>query len=510
MNEEVKSRYRVKKKKKTQDVNHHLLNHAATIKNSQMNQMHKRKRDLLKRINYTHTFTVLVMPVVAIVYLSRYAVSVIPQNIATLWFSVAYFNLTMLAFTCGYHKFFTHNAFITNSRVLQYYFAIFGTSMGLGSIKWWGSLHRAHHQFTDDTNKDPYSIKRGFYYSHLGWIIKRPKIESFYNSFIDHEFVKGAIDNDIFDVDVIDMEFDELDTQRKQYNERIKRLILWQHEVYFLLFITTTIIIPAVITRFYCNDSVLNGIIYPGILRMFLCQQCLLSTESICHFGEIKVSLPTQPFNDNNSAINCNNPLISILTYGQAKQNFHHEFPHDYRNDSSKFSFDPTKWFLFTLSMLGAIDNLSVTPSDLITQLRIQQRQKVLNKVKSQLNWGTPISKLPLITPQEFKRFIATSAHEDRIYIVISNVIHDITPFMEQHPGGLPLLKASHGKDATKAFFGGVYSHSTAAQNLLATMRIGYLDNGDEEEVWNKIVKEEGEVQDKSHRQEAYKSAEAA
>ena len=36
-------------------------------------------------------------------------------------------------------------------------------------------------------------------------------------------------------------------------------------------------------------------------------------------------------------------------------------------------------------------------------------------------------------------------------------------------------LKASHGKDATKSFYGGVYGHLTAAVNLLATMRIGVL-----------------------------------
>lgn len=69
---------------------------------------------------------------------------------------------------------------------------------------------------------------------------------------------------------------------------------------------------------------------------------------------------------------------------------------------------------------------------------------------------------------------------------------------MDQHPGGVQLLKASHGKDATRAFYGGVYGHLTAAINLLATMRIGILDNGNDEEVWNRVVKEEGEVREVS------------
>lgn len=507
MNDDLKSRYRVKKKKKLSDNNQNILNHANTLKNSKMNEMSKRKRDFLKRINYTHTLTVVILPLIAIIYLIETSNPLIPSNLLTLWFSVGYFNFTLLSFTCGYHKFFTHNAFVTNLKLLRLYFAVFGASIGLGSIKWWGSLHRAHHQYTDSTEKDPYLIKRGFYYSHFGWLIKRPKIESFYRDFIEHEFIKDDIHNEILDEDI---EIDELDIKRKQYGLLIRDVIVWQHKVYFALFLLTTIAIPVLVTVLYCGDSWVHGIIYPGLFRMFLCQQCLLSTESVCHFGEIKITFPTQPFNDKNSSINCNNPLISLLTYGQAKQNFHHEFPHDYRNDSSVLSFDPTKWALFTLNKFGLIEDLSTTSSDLIAQLRIQQKQKVLNKLRSQLNWGTPISKLPLITPQEFKRLISTAAHKDRIYIVILNVIHDITPFKEQHPGGIPLLKASHGKDATKAFFGGVYSHLTAAQNLLATMRIGYLDNGDQEEVWNKIVKEEGDFQDKDRKQEAYKSAEAA
>lgn len=241
---------------------------------------------------------------------------------------------------------------------------------------------------------------------------------------------------------------------------------------------------------------------------MFSCQQCMLSMESVCHWSKIQVSIPTQPFNDKNSSSNCNNPLVSLITYGQAHENYHHEFPHDYRNTSSIFAFDPTKWFIWTLSQLGLVDDLCCTPKDLIAQLKIQQQQRAINRMKSHLNWGTPISKLPSIKPKEFQRILSSSAHSNHIYIVIQNIIHDVTPFMDQHPGGLPLLKASHGKDATKAFYGGVYGHLTAAQNLLATMRIGVLDVGNEEEVWTRMAHEEGEDQVEEYRN--HNSAEAA
>lgn len=58
-----------------------------------------------------------------------------------------------------------------------------------------------------------------------------------------------------------------------------------------------------------------------------------------------------------------------------------------------------------------------------------------------------------------------------------------MTPFALDHPGGVPLIRASHGKDATTAFSGAVYQHSNAAKNLLATMRIGKL-GGSESLYW--------------------------
>ncbi|KAI3403486.2 OLE2 [Candida oxycetoniae] len=441
----------------------------------------------------------------------------------------------MLAFTAGYHKYFAHNSFKIRFNVLKYIFAIVGSSCGLGSIRWWAALHRAHHRFTEDTERDPYSIKRGFLYSHYGWLLRKPKVTKFYTDFLEQEFPlnkggqeqqklgseeKGdgsSIRNEVVGLNADfdqDNEFAaEEDICQEEYNESLKSLLAWQQRTYVFWFVITTLLIPVLVTRFVCHDSVMHGLLYPGILRMFLCQQSLLSTESVCHLKHIQVTIPTQPFNDKNSSQNCQNPLVSLLTYGQSYQNYHHEFPHDYRCDNGFLTYDPTKWFLWTLEKMGVVYELCRTPDNLVVHLNLQQRQRIINRTKSQLNWGTPISKLPLISPKDFKNIIASSANKDRIYIVIQNIIHDITPFMDQHPGGVQLLKASHGKDATTAFYGGVYGHSTAAVNLLATMRIGILNNGNDEEVWKRVVTEEGEVAEASESrngQAQYHTAEAA
>ncbi|CAI5758103.1 unnamed protein product [Candida verbasci] len=472
-----------------------FINQASKLKNTRINEIKKQKQDFITRINYNHLLTTVMLPLITLVYIFYKKESIVPENQSTLYFLCVYYNFTLLSFTAGYHKYFSHNSFKTSWSLLKYYFAIFGSSCGLGSIRWWASLHRAHHHFTDDTEKDPYSIKRGLIFSHYGWLLKKPKIDKFYKDFIESEFPLNSLD----------LSDDE---------QNLNHFLLWQQKTYLIWFFITSIILPALITKYICYDTFIHGIIYPGILRMFLCQQSLLSTESLCHLKKIQVLIPTQPFNDKNSSQNCNNPLISFLTYGQSHQNYHHEFPHDYRCDDSYLTYDPTKWFLYTLEQFGLIDEVCRTPNNLVVQLKLQQQQHTINRIKSQLNWGTPISKLPKIKPSDFKRIISNSKNKDRLYIVIQNIIHDITPFMDQHPGGIQLLKASHGKDATKAFYGGVYGHSTAAINLLATMRIGILDNGNEEEVWKRVFKEEGELDDtnnsRNNQGQQYSTAEAA
>ena len=55
---------------------------------------------------------------------------------------------------------------------------------------------------------------------------------------------------------------------------------------------------------------------------------------------------------------------------------------------------------------------------------------------------------------------------EKRPLVIIAGFIHDVGSFMDEHPGGRYHIARMIGKDATTAFFGGVYDHSNAAHNV--------------------------------------------
>ncbi len=73
---------------------------------------------------------------------------------------------------------------------------------------------------------------------------------------------------------------------------------------------------------------------------------------------------------------------------------------------------------------------------------------------------------------------ISSRSPSSRDLVVIQGIVTTFSSFIKEHPGGIHLIKSKIGKDSTTAFFGGVYDHSNAAQNLLATMRVGVLDGG--------------------------------
>ncbi len=81
-----------------------------------------------------------------------------------------YWLTACLGVTLGYHRLLSHRSFIV-PRWLERFFATCGAiSCQHGPIDWVG-LHRHHHSFSD-TEVDHHNSKKGFWWSHMGWMFK--------------------------------------------------------------------------------------------------------------------------------------------------------------------------------------------------------------------------------------------------------------------------------------------------------------------------------------------------
>jgi len=77
----------------------------------------------------------------------------------------------MFFITAGFHRYFAHRAYKT-SRLMQFLLAFGASTACQKGVLWWAAHHRAHHRYSD-TELDIHSPKRGFWWSHVGWILGR-------------------------------------------------------------------------------------------------------------------------------------------------------------------------------------------------------------------------------------------------------------------------------------------------------------------------------------------------
>lgn len=72
-------------------------------------------------------------------------------------------------------------------------------------------------------------------------------------------------------------------------------------------------------------------------------------------------------------------------------------------------------------------------------------------------------------TPAE----VAVHNKIDSCWMVIKNVVYDVTTFLDEHPGGVDIMLQSAGTDATEAFES--IGHSDEASDMLVQYKIGVL-----------------------------------
>jgi stearoyl-CoA desaturase (delta-9 desaturase) len=82
--------------------------------------------------------------------------------------AVTYFGRVFFI-TAGYHRYFAHRSYKL-ARIPQFLMAFGGTTAAQKGPLWWAGHHRDHHRYSD-TEMDIHSPLRGFWWSHVGWIL---------------------------------------------------------------------------------------------------------------------------------------------------------------------------------------------------------------------------------------------------------------------------------------------------------------------------------------------------
>jgi stearoyl-CoA desaturase (delta-9 desaturase) len=379
---------------------------------------------ILHRINWP---TVIFLTSIHV--LSIYGIFTTELKIPTLMVGIFTYFFGGLGITAGYHRYWAHRSYEASwpAKILL---LIMGTSAMEGSVIWWARDHRAHHRFSD-TDKDPYGVNNGLLWAHLGWmVVKKDKKK-------------------IGKTDISDLTSDPL--------------LKWQDKNYRWFALLIGIVLPTVICGVLFDDW-RGGYFYASVLRAALVLEGTWCINSLAHYmGDATYSDQRSPRDS---------WIVSLITFGEGYHCFHHEFPYDYRNGVKYRSYDPTKWLIFFWNVFGLTFNLKRFPANEIEKGAYLMAQKKLEEKKAQLKWGPKIEDLPVFTMDQVKEDTDKGAS----LVVIKGIVHDVTDFITQHPGGQAFIKTKLGKDATQAFTGGVYNHSLAAWNVLEVLRVGRVE----------------------------------
>lgn len=249
----------------------------------------------------------------------------------------AFYIFTMLGITLGYHRLFSHRSFKATTPV-RVTLAIAGMMAAQGSVVYWVSNHRRHHQYTDlpgDVHS-PYvrdegemDIVTGFWHSHMGWTF-------------NHKMTNAVLYTK--------------DLYRDTAIAKANRL----YYVWVFLGMGLPALIGGLMGGWY---GALTGFLWGGMVRMFLSYHFVNGIDSVTHiFGR-------QPFKSDDHSVN--NALWAVPTLGEGWHNNHHAFPSSAVFGFEWYQVDPGAWLLYGMQKLGLVwDIQKPTPAMIAAKKR--------------------------------------------------------------------------------------------------------------------------------------------
>lgn len=252
--------------------------------------------------------------------------------------------LSIIGVEVGYHRCFTHNAFIPNKPV-TFLLAVFGTWTLEGPPMWWTAVHRRHHSNTDQ-NGDPHSPHGG---------VISPDMPFFKRFMHSHTLW-------LFNSDAIDSKY--MATHAK---DLYKNSVLFNINIHYWWWAMSGLILPTLILGLYYMSlqGALLGLLWGGLTRVFLGHHGFWSLNSLCH------TYGSRPFETGDKSTN--NAFVALVTLGQGWHNNHHAFPTSAKVGLRWWEFDPSWLLIVIMKRMGVISRVRVPSPEKVEARRKTQ-----------------------------------------------------------------------------------------------------------------------------------------
>ncbi|HUI28348.1 MAG TPA: acyl-CoA desaturase [Candidatus Kryptonia bacterium] len=240
---------------------------------------------------------------------------------------LATFWLRMFSVTAGYHRYFAHRSFKTG-RVSQFILALLGTTAVQKGVLWWAANHRNHHKYSDQPEDLHSPVQRGFWWSHVGWILSPDYDTTLYSRIPD----------------------------MAKYPE-----LVWLNE-HFL-------VPPVALAVGLFLVGGLSWLVWGFFISTVMLWHSTFFINSLAHvYGSRRYETPDT---------SRNNLWLAVLTMGEGWHNNHHHYMNSVRQGFFWWEVDGTYYVLKALSWIGITWDLAEPPARIYAEARANARAEL-------------------------------------------------------------------------------------------------------------------------------------
>ncbi|CAD5226970.1 unnamed protein product [Bursaphelenchus xylophilus] len=247
----------------------------------------------------------------------------------TMVFTVLLYIISGMGITVGAHRLWAHKSYKA-ATPLQFILMVANTIAFQNDAIEWSRDHRCHHKWTD-TDADPHNTRRGFFFSHMGWLLmrKHPKIKEM-----------GA----------------KLDLSDLYANP----ILAFQKRHFLTLAFLFSGLIPTALPVYFWKEKVYVAFYCAVVLRYCWTLHVTWFINSVAHLFGYK------PYDRNITAVE--SVWTSVTALGEGGHNYHHTFPQDYRASEMSYLFNWSRFVIDFFARIGWAYDLKVVDEQTVTR----------------------------------------------------------------------------------------------------------------------------------------------
>ncbi|GIX90497.1 stearoyl-CoA desaturase 5 [Caerostris darwini] len=238
-----------------------------------------------------------------------------------------------LGVTAGAHRLWCHRSY--KARLpLKIFLAFIFTVAFQNDIFEWARDHRVHHKYSE-TDADPHNATRGFFFSHIGWLMcrKHPEV-----------IKKGK------KIDLSDLMADPVVRFHRKY--------------YLPLVITCAFVLPTLVPMYLWNETFLNSLFVATFFRYcFSLNQTWLVNSAAHMWGSRPYDVNINPRE---------NVMVVLGAVGEGFHNYHHTFPYDYAASEYGIKNNFTTFFIDIMAWLGLAYDRKTASRSMISERKLR------------------------------------------------------------------------------------------------------------------------------------------